>query len=180
MVLHRRTSLIPFVGSFFGTPASGEWLGTVPLADAVVWAAELQLTNARGPGSVGRLALADGLRTLSGGQITLRVDGTLAVDSSPSSDVVVENDHKIGAIRGYLKRPPTGSRLEVVVTQDGTALASLRFAPGQVISDVVDGQILPKVRSKARLGLQITTVGMEQPGAGLTVALQFSPRLSSI
>ncbi|HBY60805.1 MAG TPA: hypothetical protein DEH78_13365, partial [Solibacterales bacterium] len=92
--LDRRSSVIPFARDFFGSPASGNYAATLFLPNTRVSVAELFVTNARGNSGITRYsytALVDqGLRTLSGGQYAIQVEGYLAVQSAAAPPLVVE------------------------------------------------------------------------------------------
>jgi hypothetical protein len=97
--LANQTAIAPFPKDFFGSPYSGSWTYNVPLQDVRVASAELFVTNTVGNSSTGSIYLThnddEGLRTLSGGQYSIQVDGYLAVDSSAAPALVVEASHAV-------------------------------------------------------------------------------------
>src|SRR5439155_3838422 len=95
--LASKTVVTAFPPGFFGSPYSGSWSYTVALPDVRVASAEFFVTNQKGNSKVRSICLTDtvdtGLRTLSGGQYSIQVDGFLAVDQSVAPALVVETSH---------------------------------------------------------------------------------------
>ena len=91
--------VIPFAKGFFGSPASGTILYSSLLPDARVASAELFVTNAKGnsPTSTACFTATEdsGLRTLSGGQYTIQVEGHLAVQTGVAPPLVVQSTHSV-------------------------------------------------------------------------------------
>src|SRR5260370_24359783 len=97
--LQNKTVIAAFPPNFFGSPYSGSWSQAVTLRDVRVASAELFVTNARGNSPVRSICLTSsvdqGLRTLSGGQYSIQVDGFLAVEASVAPALVVEAAHSV-------------------------------------------------------------------------------------
>jgi hypothetical protein len=96
--LSRSVTVLPFAKGFFGSPASGSYSHVLSLPCRRVVVAELFVTNARGNSQSGWASYAGlvdgGIRTLSGGQISMQVDGMLAVqsDAVPAVQGCVRDD----------------------------------------------------------------------------------------
>jgi hypothetical protein len=173
--LSNQTAIAPFPHDFFGSPYSGSWTYSVPLPDVRVASAELFVTNSIGNSPTGSIYLThnddQGLRTLSGGQYSIQVDGYLAVDSSAAPALVVEGSHAVRdvfAILGKAADAPVQLQLNV----DGAAYCVLTFAPGTIVSNSADGLTLPPLTSKAKITLSVLSVGQNNPGADLTVLIR--------
>jgi hypothetical protein len=177
-LLQRRTVVLPFVRSFFGTPASGSYSFPVYLPNARVAAAEMIMTNARGASETSPVAVThtidQGLRTLSGGQIVLQVDGFLAIQSGAIPPFIVESSYAVGAIRAFVREAPAATPLLVRVKRNGATYADLTIDPGQTQSIEVSGFGKPPLLPGTVLDLDIVSAGGlndGSPGRDLTVIL---------
>jgi len=177
--LEKKVSIAPFSRDFFGSPASGSYAHTVVLPNARVAAAELVVTNLRGnsPAAEKNLtATTDaGLRTLSGGQITLQVDGYLSIEDDATAPLVVDAYASIRDLFAVVNEAPTGAPIELRVRQDTTAICTLTIPVGEIISNVVDGFGLAPLVPGARVSLDILSVGQTAdttPGRDLTVTIR--------
>jgi hypothetical protein len=170
--LSSKVTVVPFPLDFFGSPLSGVWGYPVLLPNTRVASAEFFVTNSRGnspTGSANLTASADcGLRTFSGGQFSIQVDGFLAVDSSPAPNVVVEAPHAVRDVYAVVKQAPTGGPIQLVVSQDGTQYCTLTIPDGATRSASVNGFGMP-LAGQAQLSLAVTAVGQTSPGSDLTV-----------
>jgi hypothetical protein len=114
-----------------------------------------------------------GIRTLSGGQFSLQVDGPLAVQSNAVPQLSVEASHAVRDVFASVVEAPTGGPIEVRVTRDAQIYCTLTIPSGETLSDpVIDGLTLPALAAGWKLGLDVITVGGDRPGAGLTVTLR--------
>ena len=145
------------------------------LPNVRVASAELFVTNGLGNSPTRSIYLTStvdqGLRTLSGGQYSIQVNGFLAVEQSAAPALVVESAHAVGdvfAVLGTVADAPVGLQLYV----DGAAWCTFAFAAGAPTSSVVDGLTLPALASGAKLTLSVTSVGQTYPGADLTVVVR--------
>lgn len=165
----------PFALNFFGSPLSGYWSHPIPLANAKIASAELFVTNTRGNSPTGAINLTQsvdyGLRTLSGGQFSLQVQGFLAVDSNPAPNVVIEAAHAVQDIYAVVKQAPVGGPVQVTLSQNGAPYCTLTIPDGATISASVDGFGMP-LQAQAQLSLAITGVGQTSPGSDLTVIVR--------
>jgi hypothetical protein len=169
-------SIVPFARDFFGSPFSGNWSQAVPLANARVASAELFVTNAKGNSETTAICLTQtvdyGLRTLAGGQFSLQVEGYLAVDSAAAPDLVVESARSVRDVFAVVKQAPVGGPIGLSLKQNGAVYCSLTIPIGATLSNSVDGLALPPLEAGARLSLEVTTVGITNPGADLTVIVR--------
>jgi hypothetical protein len=178
--LERRVSVMPFVKGFFGTPASGSYGHTVAIPNVRIAVAEFFVTNSRGNSQVTGISYANrdggGIRTLSGGQITLQVEGTLAIQSDAVPPLATDTRRAVRDVFGTLSTPPTGGVLEVRVKAGGEKYCDLTFADGRTASTVFDGAGQLPLDPTAPLGLEILSIPRGEnssSGAGLTVTVRF-------
>jgi len=146
----------------------------MPLPDARVASAELFVTNNKGNSQMGSACLThntqNGLRTLSGGQYTIQVDGYLSVDQSAAPPLVIEAAHAVGQIYAVLgQAADTGITLQLNV--NGSAYCTLTFDPFSAVSKGIDGSTLPPLAQSSQVTLSIMSVGHSSPGADLTVLI---------
>lgn len=177
--LERKVFIVPFVRDFFGSPASGSFSYPVFLPDVRVAAAEMFVTNSRGNSESTRNSFTatvdEGLRTLSGGQLSIQVEGYLAIESNAAPPLVIEDPHSVRDIFAVVRQAPTGVPVELRLTQDGATYCELTIPASQTISNIVSGFGLPPLREKAELALDILSVGQTAattPGSDLTVTLR--------
>lgn len=167
--------IVPFPPQFFGSPYSGSWSYPVVLPDVRVAGAELFVTNNRGNSPTSAICLAgstnNGLRTLSGGQYSIQVQGYLAVDQNAAPALVVESSHSVRDIFAVLGKA-ADAPVQLQLSVDGTAYCQLTIVPGQLVSNSVDGTSLPYLAANAQLTLSIQAVGQTYPGSDLTVLIR--------
>src|SRR5207302_1443628 len=91
--------------------------------DVRVAASELFMTNSRGSGDTARIAVTSnvnqGIRTLSGGQITFQVEGYLAVVNDITPPYVVDQAYSIRDIFATLREPANGGPVQLKFRQNG-------------------------------------------------------------
>jgi hypothetical protein len=169
------TAIAVFPPGFFGSPYSGSWSQTVELADARVASAEFFVTNRRGNSPTHSICLTGtvdlGLRTLSGGQYTIQVDGYLAVENSVAPPLVMEAAHSVRdvfAVLGSVADAPVNVRVDV----DGQAYCTLSVPAGWTVSPSVDGRSAGPLAGGAKITVAVTQVGQTLPGADLTVLIR--------
>jgi len=177
--LEKKTFVMPFARDFFGSPASGSYAYRVTIADVRIAAAELFLTNSRGNSNVAKrtyTATTDaGLRTLSGGQLSIQVEGPLAIQTNAAPLLLVDTAHSVRDVYAVVKDAPTGAPITLRVTQNGQAYCQLTIPVGATISNVTDGFALGPLQVKAQVGLDITGVAQtadSTPGRDLTVTIR--------
>jgi hypothetical protein len=173
--LLNKTVIAPFPPDFFGTPYSGSWSYPILLPDARVASAGLFVTNQKGNSPGRGICLTHtvdcGLRTLSGGQYSIQVDGYLAVDQSVAPALLVEAPHAVRDVFAVLGKPADAA-VELQLKVNDTPYCTLTFAVGMTVSDSADGNALPPLASGARVTLAVLSVGQTYPGADLTVLIR--------
>lgn len=177
--LKRDISIVPFVPGFFGSPASGSFSYSVFLPDVRVGAADLFLTNAIGGGltaAVSYGATADqGLRTLSGGQFSIQVEGYLAIQTAAAPPLTVEASHAVRDVTAVLNEAPSGGAVTIQLRQGSTVYCALTIADGMTQSNVVGGFGLPPLTTGSQLFLDVLSVpsaANSLPGSDLTVTIR--------
>lgn len=178
-LLEKKTFVMPFARDFFGSPASGSYAYPVAIPDVRIATAELFLTNSRGNSNVARRSYAGtvdlGLRTLSGGQLSIQVEGLLAIQVDAAPPLLMESAHSVRDVFAVVKDAPTGSPIQLRVTQNGQQYCLLTIPVGATISNIADGFSRGPLQTKARVGLDITAVSQTAdttPGRDLTVTIR--------
>lgn len=175
--LTQLTVSYPFLEDFFGSPACGNWMQSIVLANARVCSAEFFLTNSQGNGPTTANAYTTlaggGLRTLTGGQIMLQVPGFLAVENAAVPPLDPGATYAVGEVYAYVGTAPQGTiAVSVQVLLAGQTYCSLTIPAGATQSPSVDGSTLAVLRAGEQLGLNIMTVGDQAPGSDLTVVIR--------
>ncbi|HVT95394.1 MAG TPA: phage tail protein [Bryobacteraceae bacterium] len=177
--LTAKTFILPFVPGFFGSPASGSYSFPISLPDKRIAAAALFMTNARGNGAPALTAFTGtsdlGLRTLSGGQLTLQVEGPLAIQTNAAPPLRMESAHSVRDVFAMVKQAPNSTPIEVQITVNGQTYASVTIPLNQTISNIQDGFVLGPIPEGAQIGLNISSVSQTQntsPGSDLTVTIR--------
>jgi hypothetical protein len=177
--LQTNVSIMPFVPDFFGSPASGSYSTSIFLPDVRIGAAEFFVTNVRGNSPVAPAAFGatvdQGLRTLSGGQLSIQVDGYLAIQPDAAPPLVIEDSLAARDITAVVSEAPSGGPIEMQLLQSGTVYCTLTIADGTLISDPVDGFGLPPLTANSQLTLNINSVPGATgtlPGRSLTVTIR--------
>jgi hypothetical protein len=169
------TTIVPFPAGFFGSPYSGNWNYPITLPDVRVGSAELFMTNEVGNSSVTGISLthndASGLRTLSGGQYSIQVDGFLAVDQCVAPAIVVETAHSVRDVFAILGTAADAT-VQVQVNVNNAFYCLLTFAPGTIASNSILGSTLPPLQMMAQVTVSVLSVGVSLPGADLTVVIR--------
>ncbi|MEO8100785.1 MAG: phage tail protein [Acidobacteriota bacterium] len=178
--LQRTTVIVPFVRGFFGSPASGSFAYSLYLPDVRIATATLYMTNSFGMGAIRSAAFGasvdEGIRTLSGGQVSIQVEGYLAIQDHAAPAMVMEDSHAARDIFAVVREAPDGGDIELSLLQDETIYCTLIVPDGETISDTVGGFGLPPLTANARLTLDITSVpgaANTLPGRDLTVTIRF-------
>ena len=173
--LLRKSVVITLSRGFFGSPYSGGWNYPIPLPGVRVASAELFVTNAIGNSATTvepfTATASSGLRTLSGGQYSIQIDGYLAVDQSAAPAIVVETAHSVRDVSAVL-----GGAADADVTLqlnvDGSAWCTLTVPAHQTLSAGVDGSNLVPLAAAAQITLSILEIGATLPGSDLTVLIR--------
>jgi hypothetical protein len=134
------------------------------------------VTNALGAGPTASVCVTGstnyGLRTLSGGQYSLSVEGFLAIEDGATPDIVIEEPHSIRDVAAVVRHEPAGAPIEIRLRQSGELLCGLTIPAHATLAEPVDGWGLPLLQSGALLTADITSVGTESPGADLTITIR--------
>jgi hypothetical protein len=191
--LDRATIVVPFANGFFENQASVNFLHTFSLPDVRVAAAQFRVTNSFGDSQAATNCYTvvsgdpnDVLRTLSGGQFSLQVNGYLATQQNTAPPLIVEAKHAVRDIRATLNEAASGFDIAITINQNGSLYQSLLIPSGNLISTVVvlgfdsstDIQLLP-LQEGAILTMDIalnrsTAVSTSpSPGRDLTVTIRF-------
>jgi hypothetical protein len=177
--LREKTFVLPFPREFFGSPASGSYSYTVPLSDARVAAAEMYVTNIKGMSPTSRNVYTgtvdNGMRTHSGSQYTLQVEGYLAIQSGATPPLTVSSTHSVRDVSARVATAPEGAPITLRVNLDGTPYCTLTIAPDAQLSDTVSGFNLRPLTAQSVLTLDIVSVGQAfgtTPGRDLTVTIR--------
>jgi hypothetical protein len=175
--LDRRTFVLAFAPNFFGSPASGSYYYSVSLPDARLSAAELFVTNSKGNSNTVRTSYTfttdSGLRTLSGGQYVMQVEGYLAVQADASPPLSIESTHSVRDLFATLREAPSSGPVQLTVRVNGAVFATLTVPAGSTTSNVVNGFGLSPLPANGKISVDVTAVGnAANPGRDLTVTLR--------
>jgi hypothetical protein len=178
-LLEEKIFVMPFAQDFFGSPASGSYAFPITIPDVRIAAAELFMTNSRGNSSVAAESFTDttdlGLRSLLGGQLTIQIEGPLAIQTSAAPPLVVDTACSVRDVSAVVQDAPTGAPVTMQVTQNGNVYCELTIATGATASNVVNGFALGPLEAQAIINLNITSVvetANTQPGSDLTVTIR--------
>src|SRR5262249_20925795 len=153
--LKRSVTIVPFVRGFFGSQASGSYVHSIFLPDVRVGAAEFFVTNTIGNGlvAVGSFGATvdQGLRTLSGGQLSIQVEGYLAIQPDAAPPLVIDTTEAVRDIFAVVTEAPSGGAVELQLRQGSTLYCSLTIADGETTSNVVNGFGLTALAANAEL-----------------------------
>jgi hypothetical protein len=171
--------IVPFARDFFGSPASGEFSHTVTLPDARIASAEFYATNAVGNSEASYLPLTNrignGLRTRSGGQLTIQVDGYLSVQSAAAPPLVISEPHSARDAYAIVGEAPQSGDVEMQLRVGESVHCELTIPAGSTTSNIVDGFGLAPLHPDSTLFLDIVSVGTNPdltPGRDLTVVIR--------
>jgi hypothetical protein len=188
------TTVVAFAVGFFENQASGNFLHTFSLPDVRVVAAEFLVTNRFGNSQTATneyVSLSGGvLRTLSGGQFALQINGYLATQVNAAPPLIVEATHAVRDIRATLNEAASGFDIAITINQTIGGIVSpyqtLLISSGSLISTLIvpgfdfntDLQ-LPALQANATLSIDITLNSLTtpsaspSPGRDLTVTIRF-------
>jgi hypothetical protein len=175
--LKKKTLVVPFVKEFFGSPASGSYAYPIYLPNARIAAVELFVTNSRGNSPTARkhftATIDRGIRTLSGGQLSMQVEGNLAIQMNAVPPLIVEDPRAIRDLFATVSEAPLGASIDLELRQNGTLLCpALTIPTGSTESATVNGFGLGPLIARGELTLDIVSVGTDAPGRDLTVTIR--------
>lgn len=177
--LERETQVLAFPKNFFGSPAGGSYSHRFPMPGVRVVAADLFVTNAIGNGLTRNISFAStsdlGLRTLTGGQISLEVDGFLATENTVTPSFFVDGNYPVRDVFARLGEPADGGDVVLRLRRNGDDYCALTIPNGSVSSETIDGRTLAPILAMDRLDLDIVSVATAwnaTPGKDLTVSIR--------
>jgi hypothetical protein len=178
-ILEKKIFVLPFAQDFFGSPASGSYAFPITIPDVRIAAAELFMTNSRGNSSVAAESFTNttdlGLRSLLGGQLTIQVEGPLAVQTNAAPPLLVETSCSVRDVYAVVQDAPAAAPVVMQVTQNGVVYCELTIPTSATVSNDVDGFALGPLQAQALIGLNITSVvgtANTAPGSNLTVTIR--------
>jgi poly-gamma-glutamate capsule biosynthesis protein CapA/YwtB (metallophosphatase superfamily) len=151
-----------------------------------VIAAEFFVNNSFGAGQSAELSYAglplnSTIRTLSGVQFSLQVNGYLATQQNAAPPLIVEASHAIRDMRATVNQAANGYDIVVQVMQNGEDYGSaLTISTGATTStSIIEGADLPPLVVGALLTIDITlnivtggSAAVLSPGRDLTVTIR--------
>ncbi len=183
IMVRRSVAVVPFATNFFQNRASVNYLHSLQLPDLRVVAAELFVTNSFGDSQVQQQCYTQiathGLRTLSGGQLSLQTNGSVTTQLNAAPPLMVQADHAVRDIRADLGRAAQGYSVAVNLLRAGLDYCTLQIAPDSVESQILDGVDLPALRKLDSLSMNISLQpidgyqGTPIPPKDLTVTIRF-------
>ncbi len=178
--LSSKTFVVPFPRDFFGSPAAGDFSFPIALPDARIAAADLFVTNSKGNSPVTPACLTGttdyGLRTGSGGQFSIQVDGWLAIQTGAAPPIVVQEAHALRDVFAIVREAPTTGPVQLYLRQDAAVFAVLTIPAGETFSNVVNGFGIVPLAAGSQIHLDIVAApqaGDALPGRDLTVTMRF-------
>jgi hypothetical protein len=173
--LTSQTTIVPFPPGFFGSAYSGSWNYSISLPDVRVGSAELFVTNKLGNSPTTGICMThnqdSGLRTLSGGQYSIQVDGFLAVDQCVAPAIVVETARSVRDVFAILGTAADAD-VQVQINVNGARYCAVTFPPGAIASNSILGSSLPPLQAMSQVTVAVLSVGQATPGADLTVVIR--------
>jgi hypothetical protein len=177
--LGRRTYIVPFAREFFGSPAGGSYNFPIHLPDVRIAAADFFVTNDVGNSPASQYAFTStadsGIRTLSGGQYSIQVEGTLAIQNDAAPALLIDDAHAVRDIYAVVSQGATSGDIQIRLKQDGATYCDLTIASGATVSNTVNGFGLPTLKAKSQLTIDIVSVPQDPsifPGQDLTVTMR--------
>jgi hypothetical protein len=121
------------------------------------------------------------LRTLSGGQFSLQINGYLATQQNAAPPLLVQATHAIRDMRATVNQAASGYDIVVSVLQNGVLYGSTLTIPsGDSSSSIVEGVDFAPLLEDALLTIDIALNGVTataatgiSPGRDLTVTIRF-------
>jgi hypothetical protein len=173
--LTSQTTIVPFPPGFFGSAYSGSWNYSISLPDVRVGSAELFVTNKLGNSPTTGICMThnqdSGLRTLSGGQYSIQVNGFLAVDQCVAPAIVVETARSVRDVFAILGTAADAD-VQVQINVNGARYCAVTFPPGAIASNSILGSTLPPLQAMSQVTVAVLSVGQATPGADLTVVIR--------
>jgi hypothetical protein len=170
-----QTTIVPFPPGFFGSPYSGSWNYPIALPDIRIGSAELFVTNELGNSPTTGICIThnqdNGLRTLSGGQYSIQVDGFLSIDRCVAPAIVVETARSVRDVFAVLGTAADAD-VQVQINVNGAMYCVVMFPSGGIASTSILGSALPPLQAMSQVTVAVLSVGQTSPGADLTVVIR--------
>jgi hypothetical protein len=187
LLLDNVAVIVPFAPGFFENAAAANYIHTIALPDVRLIAAEFFVTNAFGNSQATKQSYASldpdaGLRTLSGGQFSLQVNGYLATQQNAAPPLLVQATHAIRDMRATVNQPASGYDILITVLMDGVPYGDTLTIPSGAASSsaIVEGGALAPLVEGALLTINIalnsaatTAITGVSPGRDLTTTIRF-------
>jgi hypothetical protein len=116
-----------------------------------------------------------GIRTLSGGQLTIQVEGPLAIEADAAPLLLIDSARSVRDVYAAVKEAPTGGAIVLHVMQNGLLYCALTIPDHALTSPNVSGVALGPLTENAKIGLDIISVANTvntTPGRDLTVTIR--------
>lgn len=177
--LQQKVFILPFLRDFFGSQASGSYSFGIQLANARIASAEMWVTNSRGNSSVRPVCFTatqgDGIRTLSGGQLSMQIEGYLAIQTDAVPPLVMDATYSVRDVFATVRDAPDLAPIQARVTRNGQLYCDLTIAAGNTTSNVVSGFGLEPLAANSQIGLDVVSIGQtaeSSPGRDLTITVR--------
>jgi len=178
-VLTRRDMTIPFVPGYFSSTAAVGFRYNFRLPNVRISGADFTLYNRVGASARSEESYTGvtsfGVRTLSGGQITMNVQGYLAIEASAGNSYIVDRTTVVRDVSAYVQEAPVGDDIEILVRVNGNPYCDLTIPAGSNVATTVskfNTQALPQGAKISFDILNVPSAALGTPGRDLTVLLQ--------
>lgn len=177
--LSRREMTIPFVPGYFSSTSAVGFRYNFRLPNVRVSGADLTLYNRVGASPRAEECYTGvvnyGVRTLSGGQITMNTHGYLAIEASAGNSYVVDRTTVVRDVSAFVQEPPAGADVEIMVRVNGDVYCELVIPSGSHVATAVSRFNVAPLPAGATLSFDIVNVppaDVGTPGRDLTVLMQ--------
>ncbi len=183
--LDTATIIVPFALNYFGNRASQNYTHTYSAPDVRICGSQFFVTNAFGDSEAAQqcytTAPGGGLRTLSGGQYSIQVAGTLATQTNAAPPLFIDATHAVRDVRASLNQSASGYDVVVQILQNGAQYCSCVVPSTDSTTPtslVIDGSTLPPLQKASVLtinvSLQLNNPNQLplSPGRDLTVTIR--------
>ncbi len=174
--LNYKTFIFSFPEFFFVDGNIGSWGPLEPFPSKGIVASDCYVTNYHGNSNtvIRNLssAIAGGrMRTLTGRQIELVVDGVLGIESNAVADTTLREASSWFTIYAQVTNSPLGANIEVALKVNGSTFTTLTIEAGDTLSNVVEAGDLnfESLPADTAITIDITQVGSTFPGERLIV-----------
>lgn len=178
-ILTRREMTIPFVPGYFSSTSAVGFRYNFRLPNVRISGADMTLYNRVGASERSEECYTGvtnfGVRTLSGGQITMNVQGYLAIEASAGNSFVLDRATVVRDVSAYVQEPPVGADVEIMVRLNGAPYCELVIEDGSHVATAVSRFNVAPLPSGGTLSFDVLNVppaSVGTPGRDLTVLLQ--------